>query len=504
MNTPFVLVVFGATGDLAKSKLFPSLFSLYKKNQLGEQFFIIGFARRPLGDDGFKKFLEDALKINETNREIWNEFVKNVYYQQGVFEEVEGYEELIEKLNGFDTTIGACITRLFYLATPPDNYETILNYLQTTKLSEGCGPYFAKATQGKQGMAYLFTRLIIEKPFGKDLETARHLDRKIATIFEEKQIFRVDHYLGKETVQNMIVFRFANGIFEPVWNNKYIDHVQITWGEKTGISGRGAFFDGVGLLRDVGQNHLMQLLAAVIMEQPKTFSKEGVRDARTNAIGKIRVASPKDVVRGQYIGYKEEKGVLSDSSTETFVSMKLFVDSERFSGVPFYVRAGKKMPKDVVEISIVFIQTCHLLFKEIGCPEEGNVLTIRIQPDEGIMLRVIAKKPGQKVTLENVDLAFSYKEKFGESIDNAYEKLLLDIFSGDQMLFNRSDELEHSWEFITGILEGWKKDELASPVLTRSIRGGRRSGSEIRNYKPGTWGPQEANELIEKDGRKWE
>lgn len=477
MNISFVLVVFGATGDLAKSKLFPALFSLYKKRELGEQFFIVGFARRDFTDEEFRGLVYDT-KL-EKEKKKWETFSKHLYYQQGLFEEKKGYEELIEKLNGFDQTVGACITRLFYLATPPDNYETILDYLKTTKLSEGCGQGSSK-----------WTKLIIEKPFGKDLETAKALDKKLSKIFEEKQIFRVDHYLGKETVQNMIVFRFANGIFEPVWNKNYIDHVQITWAEKAGISGRGKFFDGVGLLRDVGQNHLMQLLATVVMEQPKTFSKEGVRDARNNAISAIRKISPEEVskvvVRGQYKGYTEEKDVAKDSLTETFVAMKLLVDTPRFLGVPFYVRAGKKMPKDVVEISIVFVQTCHLLFKEIGCPEEGNILTIRIQPDEGIMLRVIAKKPGPTPTLENVDLRFSYKEKFGEYIDNAYEKILLDIFSGDQMLFNRSDELEYSWELITHILNGWREQ-----------------GSKIIRYEPETWGPKEADDLIEKDGRKW-
>lgn len=487
MNSPFVMIIFGATGDLAKTKLLPALFSLYKKGELGQEFYIVGFARRPFSDEEFRELILKQFDYSNLptgkadNRTEVLKFVENIYYQQGDFNHEQGYQDLIKKLNGFDKHTGACITRLFYLATPPQNYEIILNFLDKTKLSEGCGQGSSK-----------WTRLIIEKPFGKDLETARSLDKKLSEIFEEKQIFRVDHYLGKETVQNMIAFRFANGIFEPVWNKNHIDHVQITWGEKKGIGGRGTFFDGVGLLRDVAQNHLMQLVAAVSMEQPSHFSKEGVRDARANAIKAIRCIRPEDVathvVSGQYEGYKEESYVAKDSRTETFVALKMHVDTPRFSGVPFYLRAGKKLPKDTVEISLVFIQTCHLLFKEYGCPEIGNVLTIRIQPDEGIGMRVIAKKPGSKLSLGTVDMKFSYKEEFGGKGADAYEKVLQDILAGDQMLFNRSDELESSWEFITEILEGWS---------------GKAGSSLIPTYQPGTWGPRKAFDLIEQDGRKW-
>lgn len=480
--SPFVLVIFGATGDLATNKLLPALFSLFQKKQLGEEFFISGFSRREYSDEEYKKFLSEELNVStwpEEKQSVWKAFLQQVYYQQGMFDEPTGYNELIEKLNSFDQKIGACITRLFYLATPPDNYEAILENLKGTKLSEGCGQGSSK-----------WTKIAIEKPFGKDLETAKNLDTKLSEIFDEKQIFRVDHYLGKETMQNMIAFRFANGIFEPVWNRNYIDHVQITWAETKGISGRGQFFDGVGLLRDVAQNHLMQMVATVAMEQPKSFSKEGVRDARAQAMRDIQCIEPEEVknnvVRGQYEGYTSEKDVDPQSDTETFVAMKFFVESERFSGVPFYVRAGKEMPKDTVEISIVFIQTCHILFKEFGCPEEGNVLTIRIQPDEGIGIRVIAKKPGQKVALGTVDMEFSYHDEFGSHGVDAYEKLLLDIMVGDQMLFNRSDELESSWRFITNILKGWEMDKAEVPV-----------------YKSKTWGPEEARKLLEKDGKKW-
>lgn len=476
--SPFVMVIFGATGDLTRKKLIPALFSLFKQKQLPEEFFIIGFARREFTSDEFVKMLEDDHKFSKED-DLWKKFAAHIYYQQGLFEQRRGYKQLIQVLKILDEQMGACITRLFYLATPPSYYPKILEHLHKTKLTEGCG-------QGSNK----WTKIIVEKPFGKDLETAKYLDQKLSEIFDEKQIFRVDHYLAKETMQNIIAFRFANGIFEPIWNNNYIDNVQITWAEKQGILGRGRFFDGLGLLRDVAQNHLMQLLAAVAMEQPETFSKEGLRDVRADAIKAIRKIDPKEVsqfvVKGQYAGYREEHDVLKHSNTETFVAMKLFVDTERFKGVPFYIRAGKKMPKDQVSISIVFKQTCHILFKEYGCPEEGNVLTIHIQPDEGITLRVIAKKPGTKLSLGTVDMKFSYREEFGQNGANAYEKLIMDIFYGDQMLFNRSDELQSSWELITKILEGWKIKKTKFP-----------------NYDLGTWGPSDAINLIEKDGKKW-
>jgi glucose-6-phosphate 1-dehydrogenase len=284
----------------------------------------------------------------------------------------------------------------------------------------------------------------------------------------------------------MLAFRFANGIFEPVWNNKFIDHVQITFAKDVGVGTRGKFFDGIGELRDIAQNHLMQLLAAVAMEQPKSFTKEDLRDARAKVIASMRLAEGESIVKGQYKGYRDEENVSLKSQTETFVGMKLFVETERFKGVPFYIRAGKKMPKEVVEISVVFVQTCHILFKEFGCPEIGNVITFRIQPNEGISLRFIAKKPGAKLGLDSVDMKFNYKESFGTSGLEAYQRVLLDIFAGDQMLFNRSDELESSWKLITQILKKWESEK-----------------SEIQIYEQGSWGPKEADSLIEDDGKKW-
>lgn len=477
MNSPFVLVIFGATGDLAQHKLIPALFSLFKQGQLGREFFIVGFARREFTNEQYAHMLGDGQETHKDPQ--WEDFAKNIYYQKGLFDEKTGYGELIQKLTKFDDKIGACITRLFYLATPPDNYLSILNHLKDSKLSEGCG-------QGSEK----WTRLAIEKPFGRDLDTAKELDKKLSDIFEEHQIYRVDHYLGKETVQNMIAFRFANSIFEPVWNKEHIEHVQITWAQDEGVGRRGKFFDGVGMLRDVGQNHLLQLLATVAMEQPKSFTKESIRDARANAIKAIRQIDPSDVakyvVRGQYKGYRNEPGVLENSKTETFVAMRLFVDTERLQDVPFYLRVGKRLKREQMDIKIIFKQTCHLLFKEYGCPEIGNVLTIRIQPDEGISMRVIVKKPQGKLGLATVNMGFDYHEEFGGSGADAYEKLLVDIFQGDQMLFNRSDELESSWQLISNILKGFES-----------------GGSEAPIYEQGSWGPQGANALIEKDSRKW-
>jgi len=470
---PFVIVIFGATGDLAQNKLLPALFSLFKQNILGKQFLLIGFARRQFTDDEYRKMLKVNLSGNK-NKKQWKEFIKHVFYQQGMFDEQTGYKNLISRLQAYDRQVGFHVQRLFYLATPPDNYETILDFLHKTNLS-----------------ASTSSKLIVEKPFGKDLETAYYLDRKIAKLFEEHQLYRVDHYLAKEVVQNMIAFRFANSIFEPVWNKNYIDHVQITWFEKEGVRQRGKFFDGVGMLRDVGQNHLLQLLAAVAMEQPKTFSKEGVRDVRAQAIKAIRLLSPNDVknnvIRGQYRGYHQEKDIDPKSTTETFVAMKFFVDSPRLETVPFYLRVGKKIATEIMDIKIVFKQTCQLLFREYGCPEVGNVLTIRVQPNEGINIGIVVKTPGAKVALSKVEMKFTYEDSFKQHGLDAYEKLLIDILDGDQMLFNRSDELESSWQLISAILQIWEKEEK----------------KKIPIYGKKSFGPKQAIDLIERDGRKW-
>jgi glucose-6-phosphate 1-dehydrogenase len=482
MYSPFALIIFGGTGDLALHKLFPALFSLFTQGLLSETFSITGFSRRAFSDEEYRDFIRSSLTSEQD--ELLNSFLQHVYYQQGLFDEKDGYEQLIPRLNQIDSHVVGCITRVFYLATPPDNYENILNYLKDTKLSEGCG-------QGTNQ----WTRIAIEKPFGKDLETAKALDKKLEDVFDEKQIFRVDHYLGKDSMQNLLTFRFANGIFEPVWNRGFIDHVQITASETVDISNRGRFYDGVGHLRDWGQNHLLQIAAALAMEQPRSFTREGVRDVRASALKSIRPVKPEQIsdmfVRGQYEGYRQTPDVDPDSLTETFVAFKMFFDTPRFFNVPFYLRSGKNMAEHRIEISIVFVQTCHVLFKEYGCPEIGNVLRIRLnEPKEGINFTVIAKKPGATFGLDTIDLSFTYKDHFGTGASDAYQKLLLDIFTGDQMLFNRSDELESTWEYITSILDGWKLEN----------QNGHRN---IYGYAPGSWGPKESDDLMAKDGKTW-
>lgn len=477
IKSPFVMIIFGATGDLTRNKLIPGLFSLYKQKMLPDDFSIIGFSRKNLEDHEFSALFSEQKKDPQ-----WDNFSQHLYYQAGTFEKEKGYNELIEKLTKVDDRMGACITRFFYLATPPQHYGIILDKLISTNLSEGCGPH--STNSGQEG-SNKWTRIIIEKPFGKDLETAKTLEEKLAKSFEEKQIFRVDHYLGKETIQNMLAFRFANGIFEPVWNKNHIDHVQITYAQNEGLENRGNFFDGIGIVRDIVQNHIMQMVSAVAMEQPRSFTKDDVRRERAKVAEALSLAPGSEVVRGQYKGYLDEEAVARGSKTETFAAMKLHVNTPRFEGVPFYIRAGKKMQKEVIEISVVFIQTCHILFKEYGCPEIGNIITFRIQPNEGISLRFIAKKPGAKLALEPVTMKFNYKEGFGTLGLDAYEKILLDIFSGDQILFSRSDEISSSWSLIDSVLKRWKKNDT------------------ILVYEPETWGPKEANDLIEKDNKKW-
>lgn len=470
---PSILIIFGATGDLTRRKLMPALFRLHRAKVLGTDLQIVGLARRQYSDQEFREEMKQAVKQHEPSlaEKDWQNFGSSLRYQQGRFEDLVAFTKLAELLSPFTQSC-----KLFYLATPPKYYQTILTNLQAAKLS---------AERKVGGL----TRIIIEKPFGKDLATARDLDRQLMEIFSESQIYRIDHYLGKETVQNMLAFRFANGIFEPIWNSLYVDHVQITMAETEGVGSRGAFYEGVGALRDVAQNHLLMMLSLVAMEQPVRFASEEVRDARAQLVKAIECLEEGDVlrstVRGQYDRYRQEKDVDPRSFTETYAAIRLFIGNDRWRGVPWYLRTGKRLPKEAVEISLVFRQVCHILFKDVGCPEEPNVLTIRIGPKEGFSIRLISKKPGSKFLLKSVNMDLSYSEE-GEHAD-AYERLLEDVFRGEQMLFNRSDELEATWEIITKILNSWEK--LPPPAFP--------------NYAAGSWGPKEAEELIAKDGRKW-
>lgn len=466
-------------------KLMPALYRLVRDRQIGSVIYLVGVGRREITPDQFREMM--ALAVQEVEGQnfdagLWQKLARGMDYIQGYFDQNEPYQKLIATLERFDSQIKACVPRYFYLATPPQHYATILRKLGETKLSAGCG-------QGTNE----FTRVFIEKPFGKDLTTARALEKLLASIFIERQIYRIDHYLGKETVQNILALRFANGMFEPTWNHEFVDHVQIALAEESGIGNRGQFYDGVGALRDVVQNHMLQMLSLVAMEEPAAFDASHIREKRLQAAQNIACIEPaavaKNVVRGQYRGYLKEKEVAATSGTETFVALKLFLDTGRWRGVPFYLRTGKKLERKDTEIS--------LHFKKPPCVGTAclfpanqvlrNVLVIQIQPKEGMTLRLMGKKPGLEMTLSPIQLEFNYAKTFAHATQTEpYEKLLLDAISGDQTLFAHSQEVEASWQVITKILEGW--DKYQPPLFT---------------YAAGSWGPKEAESLIERDQRHW-
>jgi len=491
--SPFVMVIFGATGDLTARKLVPALFHLYTQKILPEKFLIIGMARRPFTHDEFRTLVKQAVgPVHQLDTlDQLNQFVENIFYQQGMFEDDRAYEEIVKTLKSFDEKMGACITRFFYLATPPANYATILTKLESSKLSEGCGQGSIK-----------WTRLLIEKPFGKDLETAKMLEEKLSGIFAEKQIYRIDHYLAKETLQNILYFRFANGLFEPMLDKAHIDHVQISLLEGNGIDRRAKFYEGVGALRDTAQNHLMAMLAYIAMEEPQGLGSDAIRSQRVKVLRSI-ILTPEEkmdetVIRGQYtsavidgkeiLGYRQEKGVDPASTTETFVSFKLLLSAKRWEGVPFYLRTGKRMSTSQARIDIQFKNPQNSLFKQIQPAGNSlaNILSIRVQPREGISLRFYAKKPGLSLALTPVDMDFSYLRSFKKDIDDSYEKLLLDSMLGDQTLFATAAGFKATWEFATPILRHWEKNS-----------------DSLKFYPAGTNGSKESDILLAKDGREW-
>jgi len=499
------MVIFGATGDLTQRKLIPALFHLFQKKILPPHFYIVGFSRRPYTNEDFKEFLEQAINKYHQHKfsdSQWQEFIGKCYYQQGNFGEKQGYIDMIDKLKEFDELLSSCVPRFFYLATPPDNYPEILKYLHSTKLSEGCGPYFAPhggATKGKQGSGK-WTKIMIEKPFGKSLDDALKLDRKLAQFFNEEQIYRIDHYLGKEAVQNILAFRFGNTIFDPVWNNKYIDHVQVTIAETLGVETRGNFFEGIGTLRDMAQSHLLELMTAITMSEPRTLDATGIRNARTESIKEIICIEPNQVarraIRGQYgqgsvngkpvARYRVEPKVAPDSNTETFAALKLFVDSPRWQDVPFYLRTGKRLTEKATQISVVFKEP---KLKMLGRGEReivANTLTFCIEPNEKIELSLNAKRVGFERIFNQIPLSFNYDKTDGV-LPESYEKLLVDVMRGDQTLFTRTDEVQASWKLIARIGERWQESK----------------DPGFPNYAAGSWGPKAAEELITKDGREW-
>ncbi|HYK85194.1 MAG TPA: glucose-6-phosphate dehydrogenase [Ktedonobacteraceae bacterium] len=496
---PCAVVIFGATGDLTQRKLLPTLAHLFHDHPLPQGFSIVAFARRPMNDEQWRGMALESVNTympedDKLDSKAQHDFAQHLYYCQSDFTDREGYAKLADLLETLDNEKGTQGNRIFYLATPPSTDSEIIHQLG--------GAGLARPTQ-VNGNEESWTRLIVEKPFGRDLPSAQKLNREIARVFRENQTYRIDHYMGKETVQNILAFRFANGIFEPLWNQKYIDHVQILVAESLGIGSRSEYYEESGAIRDMVQNHIMQVLCLTAMEAPVAFDADAIRDEKVKVMRAIPLLSPEDVaqrtVRGQYtagvignqpqVGYKEEKGVAPDSITETYVALKLFIENWRWADVPFYIRTGKSLPKRSTEVTIQFKRVPHQLYK----PSETkglvpNRLTMRIQPDEGMSLKFAAKVPGAARVLNDVDMNFSYASAFGIESPEAYERLIADCMIGDSTLFIRRDEVETSWRIIDSITSAWKN----MPAST------------VYPYKAGTWGPPEADELIQRDGREWD
>jgi glucose-6-phosphate 1-dehydrogenase len=480
---PATLVIFGASGDLTRRKLLPALYRLSRDQRLPARFSIIGVAREEFGDEGFRQELHDSLREFAgitSDDEVAHSLCERMQYVGGDFKDPAIYQQLASKLQAIDGSGGV----LFYLAIPPGAYPNVIEQLGAAGLSRGSDAGWR--------------RIIIEKPFGTDLQTARELNQIVHRHFDEEQVFRIDHYLGKETVQNLMVFRFANGMFEPVWNRRYIDHVQITAAETVGVERRAAYYEGAGALRDMVQNHLMQLLSLVAMEPPIAFTAESVRDRKMDALLSVQPLAAGQVVRAQYHGgwvtgsevqaYRDEPGVDPASTTETFVALRMQLDSWRWAGVPFYVRTGKRLPKRTTEIAIQFRRPPLQIFKRVSQSSVApNLLIINVQPDEGISVRFEAKLPGTRMQLAPVMMNFRYGSAFGGSVPEAYETLLLDALLGDPTLFARHDFVEASWALITPVHERWRAED---PVA-------------LASYEAGEWGAPEVDALIEHDGRRW-
>jgi glucose-6-phosphate 1-dehydrogenase len=489
---PCTMVIFGASGDLTRRKLIPALYNLALERLLPAGFSVVGFARQDMTSEIFRARMREA--VNEFSRRgpiddaVWSSFAEGLTYVRGDFTDASAYRNLAQHLGVIDDSRGTLSNRLYYLSTPPDSYDTIIENI------------------GNQGLNFgppgSWQRIIVEKPFGHDLDSAMELNVAVNRVFDEREVYRIDHYLGKETVQNIIAFRFANGIFEPLWNRQYVDHVQITVAESIGIESRGGYYDQTGALRDMVQNHLMQLLTLVAMEPPVELTADPVRDEKVKVLRAVRPIKPDLVrrftVRGQYAagfesgdpvaGYREEERVDAASLTETFVALKLFIDNWRWAGVPFYLRTGKRLPRRASEIAIQFKRAPHLLFSGNSAEMmEPNVLSLDIQPDEGIALKFAVKVPGPMMHLRSVNMGFQYGTSFNVQSPDAYERLLLDAMLGDSTLFTRRDEVEAAWDIVTQILNGWSQMSVES----------------LPAYEAGTWGPVEADAFLKMEGRQW-
>jgi glucose-6-phosphate 1-dehydrogenase len=478
-NVPVSIVIFGASGDLTQRKLIPSLFSLYRKERMPKQFQIVGYGNTAFTDEQFRAHLKEGMEefaSYEYTQETWDEFASNLAYQQGRYTDLADFKKLGNFLKDWDN---GSSNRIYYMATPPGVFPNIIDLLGLTdQLREQNG----------------WRRVVIEKPFGTDFASARSLNEQIHKALNERQIYRIDHYLGKETVQNILVSRFANTIFEPLWNRNYIDHVEITVAEKVGVEHRARFYDQVGVLRDMFQNHLLQLVSLVAMEPPVSFDAAALRNEKVKVLSAIQPMKEAEVarrtVRAQYKGYREEEGVAKDSTTQTYAAIRLQIDNWRWQGVPFYLRSGKCLKEKLSQITIEFKEPPHLLFPNGDNNQmKPNMLVLYLQPDEGMHLRFEAKVPDTGAQMRSVDMEFHYADSFGKTaIPEAYERLLLDVLTGDASLFTRADEVETAWGIIDPILKAWESSSGEQPLAF---------------YEPGLWGPSEADELLARDKRKW-
>jgi len=489
---PAALVVFGASGDLVRRKLFPSIFELTERGLLNERFYLLGCSRKKLSDNDFRQIAQEAMMTDAAGgmSEPSKPFLNNLYYISGDYNDEQFYHRIKKRLMELDKAHKVEGNRIFYLAVPPLLYTTIIDRLGRASLSCGSGIDFENRP-----------KLVVEKPFGSSLETAVELNRKIHECFDESQIYRIDHYLGKETVQNILMFRFANAIFEPIWNRNYIDHIQITIAESLGVEHRASYYDKAGALRDMFQNHVLGMLSLVAMEPPTSFDADHIRNEKVKLLQSIRPLeiSPykSDIIRGQYTqgtingagvcGYRAEPGIAKDSKTETFVATKMFIDNWRWKGVPFYLRTGKRLATKLTEIAITFKKVPHSMFASVGLDDmPANVLVLKIQPNEGISLSFQAKRPGSKACIGTLNMDFNYADVFDAELPEAYQRLLLDCMVGDQTLFTRQDDVQLSWKLMTPVLKAWQGADSAP-----------------YEYPAGSESFDQADSLIESDGRYW-
>jgi glucose-6-phosphate 1-dehydrogenase len=484
---PCSLVLFGVTGDLARNKVMPAIYDLANRGLLPPSFSLVGFARRDWTQEDFTRTVRESVRAHARtpfHQEVWRNLAEGFRFVSGTFDDAQAFDDLGKTLHGLDQERGTSGNHIFYLSIPPASFSTVTRQLDRSALS-----------RGEEGS---WRRVVIEKPFGHDLASARELNSIVGSVFRSDSIFRIDHYLGKETVQNLLALRFANQMFEPVWNANYVDHVQITMAEDIGIGGRAGYYDGIGAARDVIQNHLLQLLALTAMEEPVSFQAQNLRAEKEKVLSAVRL--PEDLsastVRGQYapgwqggervVGYLDEDGIPETSTTETYAALKVEIDTRRWAGVPFYLRTGKRLGKRVTEIAVVFKRAPHLPFDRTATEELGqNAIVIRVQPDEGVTMRFGSKVPGNAMEVRDVTMDFGYGSSFTESSPEAYERLILDVMLGDPPLFPRHEEVELAWQILDPVEAFWATQGRPDP------------------YPSGGWGPECADDMMRRDGRSW-